>query len=157
MAFSTACCYFLLAAGLTLVLGIMNFVNLAHGSFYMLGAYLGSAVYTTSGSFVLAGVAAVTGTLVIGIAIERTTLVAFYARDHLYQVLATVGLILFFNEIARIIWGSSAVYMRAPEGFNGAINLFGLLYPSYRFLVIASALPSPSVSMFSSITPGSAC
>jgi branched-chain amino acid transport system permease protein len=131
---------FLLAAGLTLVFGIMNFVNLAHGSFYMLGAYLGSSVYGTSGSFVLAAVAAVFGTLVIGIAIERSTLFAFYARDHLYQVLATVGLILFFNEVARIIWGSSAVYMRAPQGFNGAINLFGLLYPSYRFLVIVVGL-----------------
>ncbi len=131
---------FLLAAGLTLVLGIMNFVNLAHGSLYMLGAYLGSAVYGSSGSFVLAGLAAVSGTLLIGIAIERTTLAAFYARDHLYQVLATVGLILFFNELARIIWGSSPVYMRAPQGFGGAINLLGLLYPSYRFLVIVIGL-----------------
>ena len=131
---------FLLAAGLTLVLGIMNFVNLAHGSLYMLGAYLGSTVYATSGSFALAGVAAVSGTLLIGIAMERTTLVAFYARDHLYQVLATVGLILFFNEIARIIWGSSPVYMQAPEGFGGAIDLFGLRYPSYRFLVIVVGL-----------------
>jgi branched-chain amino acid transport system permease protein len=131
---------FLLAAGLTLVLGIMNFVNLAHGSFYMLGAYLGAAVYAASGSFVLAGIAAVTGTLVIGIVIERTTLMPFYARDHLYQVLATVGLILFFNEIARILWGSSAIYMRAPQGFTGAINLIGILYPSYRFLVIVVGL-----------------
>jgi branched-chain amino acid transport system permease protein len=131
---------FLLAAGLTLVFGIMNFVNLAHGSFYMLGAYLGAAVYTTSNSFVLAGVAAVTGTLVIGIAVERTTLIKFYARDHLYQVLATVGLILFFNETARIVWGSSAIYMRAPQGFTGAISLMGILYPSYRFLVIVVGL-----------------
>jgi branched-chain amino acid transport system permease protein len=131
---------FLLAAGLTLVFGIMNFVNLAHGSFYMLGAYIGAAVYTTTDSFALAGIAAVIGTLTIGIAIERTTLTAFYARDHLYQVLATIGLILFFNEFARILWGSSAIYMRAPQGFNGAINLFGILYPSYRFLVILVGL-----------------
>ena len=131
---------FLLAAGLTLVFGIMNFVNLAHGSFYMLGAYLGAAVYTATGSFVLAAIAAVTGTLVIGIAIERTTLIAFYARDHLYQVLATVGLILFFNEVARILWGPSAIYMRAPQGFTGAINLMGIPYPSYRFLVILVGL-----------------
>jgi branched-chain amino acid transport system permease protein len=131
---------FLLAAGLTLVFGIMNFVNLAHGSLYMLGAYLGSSAYAASGSFIFAGVAAIIGTLVIGIVIERTTLIAFYTRDHLYQVLATVGLILFFNEIARIIWGSSAVYMRAPQGFTGAIDLFGIRYPSYRFLVIAVGL-----------------
>src|ERR1051325_7866208 len=131
---------FLLAAGLTLVFGIMNFVNLAHGSLYMLGAYLGAAVYSTSGSFALAGVAAVIGTLVIGIAIERTTLRAFYARDHLYQVLATVGLILFFNEVARILWGSSPIDMRAPQGFTAAINLIGIPHPSYRFLVIAVGL-----------------
>jgi branched-chain amino acid transport system permease protein len=131
---------FLLAAGLTLVFGIMNFVNLAHGSFYMLGAYLGAAVYTTSSSFVLAGIAAVIGTLVIGIAVERTTLIKLYTRDHLYQVLATVGLILFFNEIVRILWGSSAIYMRAPQAFTGAINVMGILYPSYRFLIIVVGL-----------------
>ena len=131
---------FLLAAGLTLVLGIMNFVNLAHGSFYMLGAYLGASVYTSSGSFILAGIAAVTGAVVIGAAVERTTLIVFYTRDHLYQVLATVGLNLFFNEVARIVWGSSAVYMRAPQGFNGPVNLAGILYPSYRFLVMLVGL-----------------
>jgi branched-chain amino acid transport system permease protein len=131
---------FLLAAGLTLVLGIMNFVNLAHGSLYMLGAYLGAAVYTSSGSFLLAGVAAVIGTLLIGVVLERTALAAFYARDHLYQVLATVGLILFFNEIVRIIWGSTPVYMRPPPAFRGAIDLFGLRYPSYRFLIIVVGL-----------------
>lgn len=131
---------FLLAAGLTLVLGIMNFVNLAHGSLYMLGAYLGAAVYSSSGSFLLAAIAAISGTLGIGIVLERTTLSAFYARDHLYQVLATVGLILFFNEVARMVWGSTPVYMRAPSAFRGAVNLFGLLYPSYRFLVIVVGL-----------------
>jgi branched-chain amino acid transport system permease protein len=131
---------FLLAAGLTLVFGIMNFVNLAHGSFYMLGAYIGAAVYTASGSFILAGVAAVSGTLAIGIAVERSTLMMFYSRDHLYQVLATIGLILFFNEVARMVWGSSAIYMRAPQGFTGAIKLMGILYPSYRFLVIVVGL-----------------
>jgi branched-chain amino acid transport system permease protein len=131
---------FLLAAGLTLVLGIMNFVNLAHASFYMLGAYLGAAVFVQSGSFVLAGVAAVLGTLLIGLIVERTTLLAFYARDHLDQVLATFGLILFFNELVRVIWGPQPVYMRAPDGFTGAVNVFGALYPSYRFLVIVAGL-----------------
>jgi branched-chain amino acid transport system permease protein len=131
---------FLLAAGLTLVLGIMNFVNLAHGSLYMMGANLGAAVYGSSGSFLLAGFASVFGTLAIGVAIERSMLVALYARDHLYPVLATVGLILFFNEVTRLIWGSSALYMRAPEGFDGAINLLGLLYPAYRLLVIVVGL-----------------
>jgi branched-chain amino acid transport system permease protein len=131
---------FLLAAGLTLVFGIMNFVNLAHCSFFMICAYLGTSVYTASGSFVLSSFSAVMGTLVVGIVIERTTLIAFYARDHLYQVLATVGLILFFNEIVRMVWGSSPIYMRAPQGFSGVIELVGISYPSYRLLVIAVGL-----------------
>jgi branched-chain amino acid transport system permease protein len=131
---------FLLAAGLTLVLGIMNFVNLAHASLYMLGAYLGAAAFAKTGSFLVAGAAAVLGTLVIGLVVERTTLLAFYARDHLDQVLATFGLLLFFNELVRVIWGPQSVYMRAPDGFTGTVDLFGTLYPSYRFLVIVAGL-----------------
>jgi branched-chain amino acid transport system permease protein len=131
---------FLLAAGLTLVLGIMNFVNLAHASLYMMGAYLGAAVFAKTGSFLAAGVAAVLGTLLIGLIVERTTLLAFYAREHLDQVLATFGLILFFNELVRVIWGPQPVYMRAPEGFTGTVDILGALYPSYRFLVIVAGL-----------------
>jgi branched-chain amino acid transport system permease protein len=131
---------FLLAAGLTLVLGIMNFVNLAHASLYMLGAYLGAAVFAKTGSFLVAGVAAVFGTLAIGLVVERTTLLAFYARDHLDQVLATFGLLIFFNELVRVIWGPQSVYMRPPDGFTGTVDLFGALYPSYRFLVIVAGL-----------------
>jgi branched-chain amino acid transport system permease protein len=131
---------FLLAAGLTLVLGIMNFVNLAHASFYMLGAYLGAALYVKTGSFIVAGIVAVLGTLMIGLIIERTTLLAFYARDHLDQVLATFGLLIFFNELVRVIWGPLPVYMRAPEGFTGTVTLLGAHYPSYRFLVIVAGL-----------------
>jgi branched-chain amino acid transport system permease protein len=131
---------FLLGAGLTLVLGIMNFVNLAHASLYMLGAYLGAAVFARTESFLVAGVAAVLGTLVIGLVVERTTLLAFYARDHLDQVLATFGLILFFNELVRVIWGPQPLYMRAPDGFTSTVDLFGVTYPAYRFLVIAVGL-----------------
>ena len=131
---------FLLAAGLTLVLGIMNFVNLAHASLYMLGAYLGAAAFAQTGSFVVAGAAAVFGTLAIGLIVERTTLLAFYRRDHLDQVLATFGLLIFFNEAVRVIWGPQSVYMRAPDGFTGTVTLFGASYPSYRFLVIVAGL-----------------
>ena len=131
---------FLLAAGLTLVLGVMNFVNLAHGSLYMLGAYIAAAVFARSNSFILAGLAAVLGTLLIGAIIERTTLRTFYARGHLDQVLATFGLILFFNEAVRIIWGQSPVYMAAPDAFSGTIDLLGSSYPSYRVLVIVVGL-----------------
>ncbi len=131
---------FLLAAGLTLVLGVMNFVNLAHGSFYMLGAYFAAAVFARTNSFVAAGVAAVLGTLVIGALVERTALRTFYARGHLDQVLATFGLILFFNELVRVIWGASPVYMAPPRAFSGTIELLGFTYPSYRGLVIAVGL-----------------
>ncbi len=95
---------FLMAAGLTLVLGIMNFINLAHGSLYMVGAYFAATVFNWTGSFVLAGLGGVGGAFVLGILVERLTLVQLYERDHLDQVLATFGLILFFNELARIVW-----------------------------------------------------
>lgn len=131
---------FLLAAGLTLVLGIMNFVNLAHASLYMMGAYIGAAAFGKTGSFAIAGLAAVFGTLAIGLIVERTTLLAFYKRDHLDQVLATFGLILFFNELVRVIWGAQSVYMSAPQGFSGTVRILGTLYPSYRFLVIVAGL-----------------
>jgi len=131
---------FLLAAGLTLVLGIMNFVNLAHGSLYMMGAYFAASAYASTGSFWLAGLIAVPATLVLGIVIERVALLPLYSRDHLDQVLGTFGLILFFNELARIIWGPTALYMNAPDALSGTISLLGLDYPSYRFLIIVVGL-----------------
>jgi branched-chain amino acid transport system permease protein len=131
---------FLLGAGLTLVLGIMNFVNLAHASLYMLGAYIGATVFMSTGSFVVAGLATVLGTFLIGLIVERTALLAFYQRDHLDQVLATFGLILVFNELVRIIWGAQPIYMRPPDGFTGTVMVLGLTYPAYRFLVIAVGL-----------------
>jgi len=131
---------FLLAAGLTLVLGIMNFVNLAHGSLYMMGAYFAASAYGWTGSFWLAGLIAVPATLLLGIVIERVALLPLYSRDHLDQVLGTFGLILFFNELARIIWGPTALYMNVPESLSGTINVLGLEYPAYRLLIIAVGL-----------------
>ncbi len=131
---------FLLAAGLTLVFGIMNFVNLAHGSLYMMGAYFAAAVFNASGSFVLAGIVAVPATMLLGMLVERLALRRLYERDHLDQVLATFGLILFFNELVRIIWGPSSVYMNAPEALSGTVMLLGFGYPSYRFAIIAAGL-----------------
>ena len=131
---------FLLAAGLTLVFGIMNFVNLAHGSLYMVGAYFAAAVFNWSGSFVLAGVIAVPATLLLGMIVERVALRRLYRRDHLDQVLATFGLILFFNEVVRMIWGPASVYMNAPEALSGTLSLFGFGYPAYRFAIIAGGL-----------------
>lgn len=131
---------FLMAAGLTLVFGIMNFVNLAHGSLYMMGAFIAATVYNYTGSFGLAALAIVPAMLIIGLIVEFIALKTLYDRDHLDQVLATFGLILFFNELTRIIWGPSPYYMEVPEWLSGTVDLFGLQYPAYRFLIIVVGL-----------------
>jgi branched-chain amino acid transport system permease protein len=129
---------FLMAAGLTLVFGIMNLVNLAHGSFYMVGAYLATAFYQWTGSFALSVALALAGTLVVGIVVELVALRTFYERDHLDQVLATFGLILFFNELIAMIWGRAAVYTTLPQWLQGQIEILpGAPYPLYRALIIA--------------------
>ena len=131
---------FLLSAGLTLVLGIMNFVNLAHGSLYMLGAYFAAAAFGWWGSLLLAGLFAVPATLAMGLLLERVVLGKLYTRGHLDQVLATFGLILLLNEIVRIVWGQSPLYMGLPPALSGTVDLFGIPYPAYRFLIIAIGL-----------------
>ena len=129
---------FLMAAGLTLVFGIMNLVNLAHGSFYMVGAYLTTYFYGLTGSFLLGVVLGLAGTLVVGIVVELVALRTLYERDHLDQVLATFGLILFFNELIGVIWGKAAIYSTIPEYLSGHVDLFaGLRYPLYRLVIIA--------------------
>src|SRR5215467_12725782 len=130
-----------MAAGLTLVFGIMNLVNLAHGSLYMVGAYLAAAAYTWTGSFPLAVVLALAGTLVVGVVVEVVALRTLYERDHLDQVLATFGLILFFNELIAIVWGRAAVYASVPASLSGHVLLLpGLRYPVYRGLIIVVGL-----------------
>src|SRR5438105_15841336 len=96
---------FLLAAGLTLVFGIMDLVNLAHGSLYMLGAYFAATFAALTGSFVAAAVLALLATLVVGMLLEVVAIRRLYGRDHLDHVLGTFGLILFFNELVLLIWG----------------------------------------------------
>ena len=132
---------FLMAAGLTLVFGIMNFINLAHGSLYMVGAYLTLAAAQWTGSY-LAGVAlGLAGTLVVGMAVEVIALRTLYDRDHLDQVLATFGLILFFNELVAIIWGRAALFASVPSFLSGHIDLFtGSSYPLYRAVIIGVGL-----------------
>jgi branched-chain amino acid transport system permease protein len=131
---------FLLAAGLTLVFGIMSFVNLAHGSLYMLGAYAAALAYAVSQSFALSILAALVATLVIGLALEWTVVSRLYRRDHLDHVLATFGLILFFNEMVRIVWGPQPYFLQVPEFLGGTVEILGFSYPSYRFLIIAVGL-----------------
>lgn len=132
---------FLLAAGLTLVFGIMNLVNLAHGSLYMIGAYLATAAYTWTRSFALAVVLALAGTLLVGIVVEVCALRTLYERDHLDQVLATFGLILFFNELVAIVWGRAALYTSVPAWLSGHVLVLpGVRYPVYRALIIGVGL-----------------
>src|SRR5438067_2728749 len=132
---------FLMAAGLTLIFGIMNLINLAHGSLYMVGAYVAAAIFSASGSFLLGLAAALAAAVLVGIAIEIVVFRALYERDHLDQVLATFGLILFFNEIVRILWGSTALHMSVPDFLNGRIELLaGSPYPTYRLAIIAVGL-----------------
>ncbi len=132
---------FLMAAGLTLVFGIMNLINLAHGSLYMLGAYFAATVQQATGSFLLAVLLALPLTALVGMAIELVVLRSLYARDHLDQVLATFGLILFLNELVRIIWGPAAYFIGVPAALQGAVELIpGVPYPAYRFAILVAGL-----------------
>ena len=131
---------FLLAAGLTLVFGIMSFVNLAHGSLYMLGAYAAALAYGGTGSFALAVLAAMAAALLVGLLLEVTIVSRLYRRDHLDHVLATFGLVMFFNEGVRLVWGPQPLYVQVPEVLGGTVQLFGISYPAYRFAIIAVGL-----------------
>ena len=132
---------FLLAAGLTLVFGIMDLINLAHGSLYMIGAYLVAAVVQASGSFLLAVVAAMVGTAAIGILLEISVLRRLYIRDHLSQVLATFALLLICNEVVRLIFGSQPVMLNMPRALAGPVQLLpGFSYPAFRLAVIGVGL-----------------
>jgi len=131
---------FLMGAGLTLVFGIMNLINLAHGSFYMLGAYVCVAVAHRSGSFLLGILAAVCVAGTIGMAVERGVFRHLYRRDHLLQVLATFGLILFFNELVAILWGPQAIFIALPGWLAGTFDFAGIRYPVYRLAMIGVGL-----------------
>jgi branched-chain amino acid transport system permease protein len=132
---------FMMAAGLTLVFGVMNMMNLAHGSLYMLGAYLAASFQRYTESFLLALAPAIVLTIIIGMVIEVIVLRRLYDRDHLDQVLATFALILFFNELARIVWGPQALFMALPDRLSGHIEILpGVIYPVYRLLIIGVGL-----------------
>ncbi|MDX9995522.1 MAG: branched-chain amino acid ABC transporter permease [Rhodocyclaceae bacterium] len=131
---------FLLAAGLTLVFGIMDMINLSHGSLYMGGAYLGAAAAQASGSFLVGIAAAALGMAVIGILLELAVLRHLYRRDHLAQVLATFALILIANEGVRMVWGPQPLMLNPPPALAGPVELFGFSYPAYRLLIIGVGL-----------------
>jgi branched-chain amino acid transport system permease protein len=132
---------FLLAAGLTLVFGIMDMINLAHGSLYMIGAYLMAAIAQATGSFWIALPLAVIATAVVGMLLEIALLRRLYQRDHLTQVLATFAVILIANEVIRLIFGPQPVMLNAPPALSGPVQLLpGLTYSSYRLLIIGVGL-----------------
>lgn len=128
---------FLMSAGLTLVFGIMQVINLAHGSFYMIGAYVAATVAARSGSFLLGLCVALPVAALIGMLVELIILRRLYTRDHLDQVLATFGLIFFFNELTRVIWGRQPLFMDVPYWLDGAVQVLpGINYPVYRLAII---------------------
>jgi branched-chain amino acid transport system permease protein len=132
---------FLIAAGLTLVFGVMDFINLAHGVQYMLGAYLAVAFYGIVGSFLAALILALLAALAFGLLLEFLVFRHLYARDHLDQVIATFGIILFLNHAVRMIWGAAPLTLPVPDFFTGSVVLkAGLLYPVWRLVIIASGL-----------------
>ncbi|MGD8251747.1 MAG: branched-chain amino acid ABC transporter permease [Desulfobacterales bacterium] len=132
---------FLMAAGLTLVFGIMNLINLAHGSLYMIGAYLAASFQQWTGSFWLGVILALPVVTLVGVGLEYFLFRRLYPRDHLDQVLVTFALILFFNELVRLIWGPQAYFMALPMALSGTVTLLpGIPYPAYRLAIVAAGL-----------------
>jgi branched-chain amino acid transport system permease protein len=132
---------FLLAAGLTLIFGIMDLVNLAHGSLYMLGAYFAATFVTLTDSF-LAGIGlGLAATLIAGMAMEVIAIRPLYGRDHLDHVLGTFGLLIFFNEFVRLIWGPAGLTIALPPEMLTAVQVLpGIYYPLYRVVIIVATL-----------------
>src|SRR6202795_3076740 len=119
---------FLVAAGLTLVFGIMDVVNLAHGSLYMMGAYFAATATAWTGSF-FAGIAlALAATFLLGVVLEIVAIRRLYGRDHLDHVLGTFGLILFFNELVRLIWGPAGLTLSLPSEMLNAVQIIPDVY-----------------------------
>jgi branched-chain amino acid transport system permease protein len=132
---------FLLAAGLTLVFGIMRIINLAHGSFYMIGAYGAAFVAERTGALLLAALAGRAAAAAAGAVIEYVVIRRLYSRDYVQQVLATFGLILLINEGATMLFGREPLYVPMPAALSGVVQIVpGILYPAYRLVIIATGL-----------------
>ena len=131
---------FLLASGLTLIFGIMDFINLSHGSFYMIGAYFCGTVTTFTGSLLAGIVVALVCTFAIGALVEWLIARRLYRSDHLDHVLVTFGLILIFDTLVHMIWGAAGMAIPLPEFLNGQITLGQLVLPTYRLVIILSGL-----------------
>jgi branched-chain amino acid transport system permease protein len=132
---------FLIAAGLTLVFGILDILNVAHGSLYMAGAYVAAQTMQVTQSFVAAVVVAAVVTGLVGLVLELVLIRKLVIRDHLAQVLGTFAVILIANDVIKMIWGPAPMMMSMPPALSGPVQLTsGLLYPAYRLLIIAVGL-----------------
>jgi branched-chain amino acid transport system permease protein len=132
---------FLLAAGLTLIFGIMDLVNLAHGSLYMLGAYFAATFVGLTDSFLLGIGLGLLATLIAGMAMEVIAIRPLYGRDHLDHVLGTFGLLIFFNELVRLVWGPEGRTISLPSQMLTAVQVLpGVYYPLYRLVIILATL-----------------
>ncbi len=130
---------FLVASGLTLVFGILDFVNLAHGSIYMVGAFIAASLTLWLGNFILAVLIALPLVALVGYLVERFIARPLYTKDHLDHVLGTFGLILVIDTLAHMIWGPEGISVPLPDWLNGQVELFeGAVIPSYRLLIIAT-------------------
>ena len=146
---------FLLASGLSLIFGVMKILNLTHGSFYLLGGYLGLVVLQVTGSFILAVLGASLAIALIGVVMERFFLRRFHLQQ-LPQVLVTFGFLFIFSDIATVIWGANPQTMPRPELFSGSLQIAGFYYPTYRLFIIGFGLSSRRSCGGFRMVPGSA-
>ncbi|MFQ6079785.1 MAG: branched-chain amino acid ABC transporter permease, partial [Thermodesulfobacteriota bacterium] len=135
---SFAAILFLLSSGLSLIFGVMNIVNIAHGSYYMLGAYIGLSIFWKTGSFVLAIVGGALSIAFIGIAMQRFFLRRYF--EHFPQVLMTMGFALIFRDLALLIWGGDPLSFPAPDFLQGSIHMGEIVFPVYRLFVIVLSI-----------------
>jgi len=139
---TTAMFLFLIASGLSLVFGVMRVINFAHGSFYMLGAYLAwqavQWLHPTGGGFWLAVVFAATGVGLLGAVTERLFFRSLYGREELYQLLFTYALVLVLGDAAKFLWGTDQLSVSAPQALAGSVQIFGTTQPLYTLFIITT-------------------
>jgi branched-chain amino acid transport system permease protein len=128
---------FLLALGLSLTFGMLRVINLAHGAFFLMGAYFGITAWNVTQSFWITIIAGSLGSALIGVLLERSWLQRFYARDELDQVILTFGFALVFADLMKMFWGKDIRSIPVPSGFSGAVQIAGTYFPSYRLVLIA--------------------